>query len=190
MPSSFATAPATSAIPITNASTTARNKWRELDYAGLAAAVNRSVALQPTLFSNLITDEAVLAKLRDLSRKVIVIDCLREVRPPFSPEAVCQEFALLCKSYSISSVYGDRYAGAWPVEQFSRFGLRYEQSAKPKSDLYIDLLPLINSRRIELLDCNAGRLRRVLHALQSMQMPRIEGIAQESDTRQSRHELV
>ncbi|KRQ94329.1 hypothetical protein CQ12_18330 [Bradyrhizobium jicamae] len=58
--------------PITNASTNARNKWLELDYAGLADAVNKGVALQPTLFSDLITDKADLAKLRDLGRKVIV----------------------------------------------------------------------------------------------------------------------
>ena len=58
--------------PITNASTNARNKWLELDYAGLADAVNKAVALQPTLFSDLITDKADLGKLRDLGRKVIV----------------------------------------------------------------------------------------------------------------------
>ena len=44
--------------PITNGSTNVRNKWLELDYAGLADAVNKGVALQPTLFSDLITDKA------------------------------------------------------------------------------------------------------------------------------------
>ena len=58
--------------PITNGSTNVRNKWLELDYAGLADAVNKGVALQPTLFSDLITDKADLGKLRDLGRKVIV----------------------------------------------------------------------------------------------------------------------
>jgi feruloyl esterase len=58
--------------PITNASTNVRNKWLELDYAGLADAVNKGVALQPMLFSDLITDKADLGKLRDLGRKVIV----------------------------------------------------------------------------------------------------------------------
>jgi Tannase and feruloyl esterase len=62
----------TSAIPITNGSTKERNKWLELDYAGLADAVSKNVALQPALFSNLITDRADLGKLRDLGRKVIV----------------------------------------------------------------------------------------------------------------------
>jgi feruloyl esterase len=61
-----------SSDPITNGSTNVRNKWGELDYAGLADAVNKGVALQPTLFSDLITDKADLGKLRDLGRKVIV----------------------------------------------------------------------------------------------------------------------
>lgn len=58
--------------PITNASTNVRNKWLELDYAGLADAVNKGVALQSTLFSDLITDKADLSKLRGLGRKVVV----------------------------------------------------------------------------------------------------------------------
>jgi hypothetical protein len=78
--------------------------------------------------------------------------CLREVKPPFDPSVVVAEFAGTLKTYKINRVIGDRYAGLWPVEQFRKFGIRYEQSAKPKSDLYRDLLPLINSRRVELLD--------------------------------------
>lgn len=83
---------------------------------------------------------------------VAVLDCVREARPPFSPESVVGEFAQVLKSYRISKIIGDKYAGLWPVEQFRKCGISYEQSAKPKSDLYRDLLPLINSRRIELLD--------------------------------------
>ncbi len=67
-----ADASATSAIPITNGSTAVRNKWLELDYVGLADAVAKNVALQPTLLSDLITDKADLTKLRDLGRKVVV----------------------------------------------------------------------------------------------------------------------
>src|SRR5207237_9837753 len=58
--------------PITNGSTNVRNKGLELDYAGLADAVHKGVALQPTLFSELIADKADLGKLRDLGRKVVV----------------------------------------------------------------------------------------------------------------------
>jgi hypothetical protein len=58
----------------------------------------------------------------------------------------------LLKSYGISSVVGDRYAGEWPRERFDVHGISYEAAAKPKSDLYRDLLPAINSRQVDLLD--------------------------------------
>ena len=82
----------------------------------------------------------------------VTIDAIREARPPFSPEVVVKEFAELFKSYGITTVIGDRYAGEWPVEGFAKQGISYQQSAKPKSELYVGLLPLINSCRIELLD--------------------------------------
>jgi hypothetical protein len=83
---------------------------------------------------------------------VVVLDAIRERKPPFSPEAVVFDFCALLKSYGIHTVIGDKYAGEWPVEQFRKFGIRYEQSAAPKSDLYRDLLPILNSGRCELLD--------------------------------------
>jgi hypothetical protein len=86
------------------------------------------------------------------ARETVVIDALREVRPPFSPEATVAEFCALLKSYHVSKVTGDRYAGEWPREQFGKCGVLYEPAAKPKSDLYLDLLPSINSRRVDLLD--------------------------------------
>jgi hypothetical protein len=89
---------------------------------------------------------------RDIASKTIFVDAIREVRPPFSPEAVTIEFSQLLKSYGVSKIIGDRYAGEWPREQFRKCGVVYEQSAKPKSDLYVDLLAAINSRRVSLLD--------------------------------------
>ncbi len=82
-----------------------------------------------------------------------VLDAIRRVHPPFSPDAVVAEFAHLMKSiFHINRCIGDHYAGAWPIEAFAKHGVTYEPSAKAKSDLYRDLLPLINSGRIELLD--------------------------------------
>jgi hypothetical protein len=88
----------------------------------------------------------------DHTRQTVVIDALREARPPFSPEQVVQEFAAVLKSYRVHKIQGDKYAGAWPTEQFGKFGIRYEASAKPKSDLYVDLLARLNSARVDLLD--------------------------------------
>ena len=82
----------------------------------------------------------------------LILDCIREVKPPFSPESVVAEYAGVLKSYRITKVAGDNYAKLWPVEVFAKHGIRYEQNARPKSDLYQGLLPLLNSRRCELLD--------------------------------------
>jgi len=81
-----------------------------------------------------------------------ILDVLRERRPPFSPENVVAEFAQLLKSYRLVRIEGDHYAGAWPIERFRIHGITYEPCARPKSELYADLLPLLNSGRCELLD--------------------------------------
>ena len=82
----------------------------------------------------------------------VIIDLVRERRPPFSPTDVCLEVSAALKSYGIGSVQSDKYAGSWVVESFAACGIRCEQSARPKSSLYTNLLPLLNSNRIELLD--------------------------------------
>lgn len=81
-----------------------------------------------------------------------ILDAVRERKPPFSPEEVVSEYAALLKSYRITKIIGDRYAGAWPVERFKMHSVTYEAAAKPKSDLYRDLLPILNSRKADLLD--------------------------------------
>jgi hypothetical protein len=95
---------------------------------------------------------------------VIVLDAVREARPPFSPESVTQEFAQFFLSYRVRKVRGDRYAGEWPREQFRKYGVDYEPAAKPKSELYGELLPVINSRRVALLD--NGRMLAQLTSLE------------------------
>jgi hypothetical protein len=40
----------------------------------------------------------------------------------------------------------------WPRERFRLHGIDYEQSARPKSELYQSFLPLLNSGKVELLD--------------------------------------
>jgi hypothetical protein len=81
-----------------------------------------------------------------------ILDAVLEIRPPFDPEAAVRECAALLRRYGISKVTGDRYAGEWPVARFREHGISFEQSARSKSDLYHDLLPLVNAGRVELLD--------------------------------------
>jgi hypothetical protein len=82
----------------------------------------------------------------------VILDCVRERRAPFSPDDCVIEQAATLRSYWIGTVQGDRYAGEWPRERFAAHGIRYEPCATVKSDLYRDLLPALNARRVELLD--------------------------------------
>jgi hypothetical protein len=81
-----------------------------------------------------------------------ILDCVREVRPPFSPDSVVQDFAGLLRSYRIGTVCGDRYAGEWPRERFRVHGIDYQVAERSKSEIYRELLPILNSGRAELLD--------------------------------------
>src|SRR5262245_59968836 len=79
--------------------------------------------------------------------KVVVV---REARPPFSPAAVVDGFAALLKLYRVNKVIGAHYGGEFVKEPFRKHGIRYEVAKQPKSGLYRDLLPLLNSGRITL----------------------------------------
>jgi hypothetical protein len=81
----------------------------------------------------------------------IVVDAIRERRPPFSPESVVAEFAGLVKSYR-AGLRGDRYAGEWPREAFRRHGVEYMVAGKDRSAIYVEALPLFNSGKVDLLD--------------------------------------
>jgi hypothetical protein len=82
----------------------------------------------------------------------VVLDAVREIKPPFNPDPVVADFAALLKTYRVHTVTSDRYAGVWVRERFSAYGIECNQAAKPKSDLYADLLPILNSGGVELLD--------------------------------------
>jgi hypothetical protein len=84
--------------------------------------------------------------------KVAVIDAVREIRPPFSPEAATAELSAVLRQYRCSQVFGDRYAGEWPREQFRKCGVYYEPCEQSKSELYTNMLPWINSRNVDLVD--------------------------------------
>jgi hypothetical protein len=80
----------------------------------------------------------------------VIVDAVREVRPPFSPSAVVDDFAALLKRYRISKVVGDHYGGEFVKEPFRKHGISYEACKQPKSDLFRDMLPLLNSGHITL----------------------------------------
>jgi hypothetical protein len=82
----------------------------------------------------------------------VVLDAIRGIRPPFDPSAVVKEFCHLLKCYRVYEVTGDRYAGEWVREAFSKLGLHYRHSERSKSELYLKALPLFAQGVVDLLD--------------------------------------
>jgi hypothetical protein len=82
----------------------------------------------------------------------IVLDLAHEVRPPFDPLAVTEQFAATLRLYGLHHAGSDRYGGAWVTQAFARHGITIQHAEKPKSQLYLEMLPLLNAGKVELLD--------------------------------------
>ena len=96
--------------------------------------------------------DAFTLAIAHFENKTAVLDLVRERQPPFSPEAVIEEYAGVLKKYRVTTAKGDRYAGEFPVEQFRKHGINFEPAERSKSELYGDLVAVINSRGCDLLD--------------------------------------
>jgi hypothetical protein len=84
-------------------------------------------------------------------REKAVLDFLREVPAPFSPEAAVESLVQDLRRYRIAEVYGDAYAGEWPREQFAKRRIAYYSSEAVRSELYLELLPALAAGTVELL---------------------------------------
>jgi hypothetical protein len=96
--------------------------------------------------------DAFTVAIAHLDGERVIIDVVRAWPPPFDPSGVVEEVAALLKSYGCPSVTGDRYAGEWPREAFRNHRIEYAASELDRSDLYLELLPVVNAGRIELPD--------------------------------------
>ncbi len=80
----------------------------------------------------------------------VIIDGCWEWSPPFLPNQAITEIAAIARRYSISKIVGDHWADGFTAEGFGKHNLVFEATKRVKSDLYRDLVPMINSRRITL----------------------------------------
>jgi hypothetical protein len=80
------------------------------------------------------------------------LDWLLEVRPPFNPATVTQQIAEVLTEYRIAEIMGDRHAAGFVIDQLSKSGKRFLECELDRSDLYLELLPIISAGRIRLLD--------------------------------------
>lgn len=82
----------------------------------------------------------------------IILDVIRERKPPFEPEQVVAEFSQLLSVYKINRVEGDKYAGEWVTSSFRKQGIKYRPSPLSRSEIYAEFLPIIMNGSVELLD--------------------------------------
>jgi hypothetical protein len=99
-------------------------------------------------------DDAVLAISHMDTEGRAILDCVvsQGQAPPFDPHAAVGRFAGVMKEYGVSRVYGDRFAGQTFLFTFANYGLAYEVSLASASELYAHFEPLLNSRKVSLLD--------------------------------------
>lgn len=96
--------------------------------------------------------DSMTASIAHREGDLVIVDAIREIKPPFSPQAATKELADFFRTYGLSEIRGDRYGGDWPREQFRLHGIEYKLSPAVRTDLYVTMLPAINSGRVSLLD--------------------------------------
>jgi hypothetical protein len=79
-------------------------------------------------------------------------------------ESVVSEFAGMLRAYNVTDIWSDRYGASWVWSAFERAGIRLQYSPKSRSELYLELLPALHSKQVELLDL--PKLQSQLIALQ------------------------
>jgi len=88
----------------------------------------------------------------ELNGQVRILDLVREAKPGFKPEAVVRDLAEIIKAYRCFEVISDRFSREWVREEFKKYGVSVKFCPKSVSELYLDFLPLVTSRAVELLD--------------------------------------
>ena len=101
----------------------------------------------------------------DTERRVAVL-CAADVADggsTFNPRDAVRKFAAALKSWGLSQVTGDAYAGQTFRRDFEDLGISYSVSTRSKAEIYDDFEPRLNAGEVELLD--DGKLQEQLLTL-------------------------
>jgi hypothetical protein len=96
--------------------------------------------------------------------KAFIADVVRAREPPFDNRTVATEYADLARTYGITELVGDNFAGEWVSQSFRDAGIGYRKSDLVKSALYLEALSTFNTGRVELP--NDAKLIRELRMLE------------------------
>lgn len=96
-------------------------------------------------------DDAALAIGHREENKVILDFCKRWMAP-FSPDQIIAQQAVELKRFGLTRVTCDNYAAEFVTSAFRSQGIIAKKAELPKSKLYKEMLPVLCSGTIELLD--------------------------------------
>lgn len=88
----------------------------------------------------------------DKDHNLFVVDVVRGTSGKFDPGVVTAQYADLCKAYRVHSVSGDNYSAQWVAGAWSKCGVHYIRSELPKSQIYLEALPLFSRGLARLPD--------------------------------------
>jgi terminase large subunit-like protein len=97
-------------------------------------------------------DSFTLAIAHVTESDVLFLDVIRAKPPPFNPEQVAKSYAEILKLYGITEVTGDNYGAELTVSMFERSGISYVKSPWTRSELYLNMIPVLTAKKIQLLD--------------------------------------
>lgn len=98
------------------------------------------------------SDASALAIGHRDEKKKIILDVIDWHQSPHNPFEVVAAMANRLQEFSIKKVTGDAYSAEFADRAFKDRGIHYEKCPKTKSALYAELLPVLCSGDIELLD--------------------------------------
>lgn len=81
----------------------------------------------------------------------MLVDAVRERKPRFVPSEVIKEFAALLKSYNISEIRGDNFAGGFE-DEWLRNGIRFIEADFSTSENYLRALPMVLAQRARFIN--------------------------------------
>ena len=94
--------------------------------------------------------DSMVAAVGHAEGEIGMLDAIREIKAPFSPASAIVECVDLFKRYNVKAIFGDQYAVQWVQEPLRQYGIAYKP-CDPKSTIYMNFLPLLNSGRVRLL---------------------------------------
>lgn len=96
-------------------------------------------------------EDSALAIAHHVERKVIV-DFIKLYKSPHDPIAAIRDMSQQLKKFGIRKCIGDNYSAEFIASSFRSCKIRYEKCSITASQLYIEVIPIIGSSAVELLD--------------------------------------